>query len=443
METTTSPIFYVKNTESISRRVELSEFWLSQSRLSRVVFVALGFVILTHLQAFAASVGGYVYCDNNQNGSYDIEEGLQVPGLEVKFFQKNSDELITSSTTDNTGKYITNSVPDNTDIDVKVVYQGATYLATDLSSLSAVHIKVICTSTSCGAAPVVLVSKEGDLSCAQTSIKITALASPNEGANYDWIIPNGATDPGDTDSFFASVAGVYIVTVKYNNSDCIASNSITVARDETECCLTITDPDPSVPKSICEGESVRFSVKTNSLPPVEIGWVRFDSEVDDPYIAEDNGKTYLGSTKPSDGFATVTSDNFPAEEGSVRTYYVYACFKYASPFCKGFVKYQVNVLKPKVTATSGLFSCPTSSGQVTAVGVPSEGITPSYKWTGPGSFTSGLQNPTVSVAGSYEVTYSVTKDEKTCVVSDTAVVECCPVNICVPVIIAKTHSGKK
>ncbi|GHB58868.1 hypothetical protein GCM10007390_10590 [Persicitalea jodogahamensis] len=397
---------------------------------------------MVHFQALAASVGGYVYCDKNQNGSYDIGEGLQVPGLEVKFFRKNSDELITSTTTDHTGKYITESVPDNTDIDVKVVYQNATYLATDLSSLSAAHIKVICTSTSCGEAPVVSVNKEGDLSCDQNAIKITASATPSEGANYDWVIPNGADDPGDTDSFFASIAGVYTVTVKYSLNDCIASNSVTVTRDETECCLTISDPAPTDLKAICEGESVNFSVKTDPPPPVEIGWVRFDSEVDDPYTAEGNGKTYLGSAKPSGGFASVASNDFPAVAGSVKTYYVYACFKYASPYCKGFVKYQVDVLKPKVRAMGGSFSCPITSAQLTATGTPEAGVVSSYAWTGPAGFTSDSQNPLVTAAGDYEVTYSVTKGEKTCTVSDTAIIDCCPVGICVPLVIHRTRSGK-
>lgn len=78
-----------------------------------------------------------------------------------------------------------------------------------------------------------------------------------------------------------------------------------------------------------------------------------------------------------------------------------------------------------------------------AMGSPSEGVTSSYSWIGPDNFTSDSQNPTVATAGSYEVTYSLTKDEKTCTASDTSQIDCCPVNVCVPVLIKKTRSGKK
>ncbi|WP_460984246.1 SdrD B-like domain-containing protein, partial [Spirosoma fluminis] len=57
-------------------------------------------------------------------------------------------------------------------------------------------------------------------------------------------------------------------------------------------------------------------------------------------------------------------------------------------------------IPPVVTATGGTVSCTTPSIQLQAT----SSITPStYAWTGPGGFTSTLQNPTVSVAGTYTV----------------------------------------
>ncbi len=411
--------------------------------LFRIVSLVLGLVVLVYHQASATEVGGFVYCDNNHNGSYDDGEGLLVADLEVKVFRKNTDDLIKTAITDDKGKYSANSLPSGSEIDVKVVYEGVTYTSSGTLPLLTAHVKVACKSTDCDQPPSISIIKDGDINCSKTSVMIVASVTPDEGANYDWFIPNGATDPGNAASFSTSVAGTYKVVVKYNSNHCTASSSITIAADETECCLTITNPDPADPKSICEGENVTFLVETDPPPPVEIGWVRFDSEVSDPYTATGNGKTHLVAAKPSGGFASASSDNFPAVDGGIKTYYVYACFKYASPNCKGFVKYQVNVIKPKVMAMGGSFSCPITSGQLSAIGTPAEGVISSYNWTGPGGFTSDSQNPTVSVVGEYKVVYSATKDGKTCTVSDSAVVDCCPVNICVPVIVSKTRMGER
>ena len=124
---------------------------------------------------------------------------------------------------------------------------------------------------------------------------------------------------------------------------------------DTTCHLSITDPVPTI-MSICAGDSVTLSVNATVTPPVEIGWVRFDSEVADPYTATGNGKTYLGADKPSDGMASITTDNFPAVGGQVKTYYVYACFKYASPSCTGFVKHIINVSLPVVSCVPYVLS---------------------------------------------------------------------------------------
>lgn len=191
-------------------------------------------------------------------------------------------------------------------------------------------------------------------------------------------------------------------------------------------CPTITDANPSTTKTICPGTNVTFSAKTTALSPVTIEWVRFNSAVSNPYTATGNGKTSLGSATISNGSATKTSNNFPPVSGQVKTYYVYACLKDATDKCQPFVSHTVEVLKPTVAATGGIINCTDPARQITAQGTisPTAGVNQAYSWTGPAgaTFTPGnnVSNPTVSIAGTYTVTYSVTKNGVTCTATDTA-----------------------
>jgi hypothetical protein len=121
-------------------------------------------------------------------------------------------------------------------------------------------------------------------------------------------------------------------------------------------CPTVTNPNPSTTKTICAGSSVSFSASTTARPGVTIEWVRFNVPVSNPYTATGNGKTILGSSAISSGSASLTSSNFPAVDGQVKSYYVYACLKGATSNCQPFVSYQVDVLKPSVSATGGLLN---------------------------------------------------------------------------------------
>ena len=60
-----------------------------------------------------------------------------------------------------------------------------------------------------------------------------------------------------------------------------------------------------------------------------------------------------------------------------------------------------NISPPDITANGGALTCTVQSVMLTAMS-NTPGVT--YAWTGPGGFSSNLQNPTVSVAGTYNVT---------------------------------------
>ncbi|MES2429423.1 MAG: hypothetical protein V4556_00720, partial [Bacteroidota bacterium] len=55
----------------------------------------------------------------------------------------------------------------------------------------------------------------------------TISVTPTGASNYDWTVPDGATDPGSVSSFQATVGGVYSVSVTLANG-CSASNSATL-----------------------------------------------------------------------------------------------------------------------------------------------------------------------------------------------------------------------
>ena len=60
--------------------------------------------------AQATDVGGYIYCDNNSNGSFDSGEQLKLAGLEVKIYNKGTNTLLKTVTTDANGFYTANPI---------------------------------------------------------------------------------------------------------------------------------------------------------------------------------------------------------------------------------------------------------------------------------------------------------------------------------------------
>ncbi|MEZ0609142.1 SdrD B-like domain-containing protein [Fibrella sp. WM1] len=77
-----------------------------------------------------------------------------------------------------------------------------------------------------------------------------------------------------------------------------------------------------------------------------------------------------------------------------------------------------DITVPVVSATGGQIACQASTIQLAVTSTPSSGV--SYRWTGPGSFTSAVQNPAVSIIGTYTVT--VTNTTNGCAAADTAIV---------------------
>lgn len=431
--------------------------------------------------ALATDVGGRIYCDKSGNNAYNDGEGLT--SIPVRVYNSSTNALLGTATTNSLGSYNLASVANGTPVRIEFTYAGVNYTRTGTSPTSTLNAQLTCT-VSCNCPNNVLSnpSFEGGVSgwsssggnfysgtgyqvCGNNNAFLEATTS---SARF---YQNVNVTPGSTVSLsmwagthrpdldhrlklkFYSSANVLLsstevqvdkdvdfgpipLTQQYFLSGTAPANTSYVQVEGTASgdyikvdlaclqvnCPTVTNPNPSAARTICPGTSVAFSASTTALSPVTIEWVRFDSEVTNPYTATGNGKTVLGSGAINSGSASLSSSNFPAVNGQVKTYYVYACLKGATATCQPWVKYQVDVLRPTVSATGGLLKCVPSTVQITAVGSPTSGVTSAYAWTGPNSFTSASANPSVSAAGTYTVTYSATKSGVTCTATDTAIV---------------------
>ncbi|MDF7819438.1 hypothetical protein P1X15_17605 [Runella sp. MFBS21] len=441
-------------------------------------------LVFTSQLAFATDVTGYVFCDKDGDATYDSGEGLS--GISVVVRNLSTNNVIRTVTTNSNGFYDASPINNGTSVRAEVVYNGITYMATGTSVVANLNVKVTCeASCTCpdnklinpsfengvtgwnssggnfynGTGFEVCGDKNGYLeentdnnnarfwqdvaitpgSTASLSIwagthepslnhyiRLIFYDASNQALNTQQVEVNKDVDFGPYPrTQYYTLSGTAPANTSYVRVEGFASGDY--IKVDAAClnitCPTLTNPNPSAVKTICPNTNVSFSASTTALSPVTIEWVRFNTAVANPYTATGNGKTVLGSGSISNGSASINSNNFPAVDGQVKSYYVYACLKDATDDCQPFVSYQVDVVKPVVSATGGVVKCVPANLQITAVGSPTSGITSSsYSWSGPGGFNSTSQNPSVTAAGTYTVTYSVTKGGVTCTASDTAIV---------------------
>jgi hypothetical protein len=444
------------------------------------ISLLLGLLLMAFAHfSYATDVGGRVYCDKNGSNSYNSGEELTV--VEVKVYNNTTNALLGTVYTNSSGTYNLNPVANGTPVRVELTYNGIKYTKTGTSPLTNLNVQVTCAvNCDCPNNALTNGSFEGNVDgwsfsggnfysgtgyqvCGSNNAYLEENTSANNARFWqDVSITPGSTvslsvwagthrpdldhriklkffDAADqplsggsevqidkdvdvgptplTQRYFltgtAPAGAAYVQVEGTANGDYIKVDLACL----TITCPTVTNPNPVSLKTICAGGTVSFSASTTALSPVTIEWVRFDAAVTNPYTATGNGKTILGSSSISGGSASLSSTNFPVVSGQAKTYYVYACLKGATDNCQPFVSYQVEVLKPSVSATGGVLKCDPATLQISSVGSPTSGT---YSWTGPSNFTSTSQNPSVSIGGTYTVTYSITKGGVTCTASDTA-----------------------
>ncbi len=200
----------------------------------------------------------------------------------------------------------------------------------------------------------------GSLTCTSPSTMISA-TSTTSNVTYAWTGPNGFTS--NIANPTVSTAGTYNVVVTAPNN-CVANGSALVTANTTP-------PTSSLTSGVitCSSNSTQI-INTPSSNATNYAWKgpnNFTSNVQSPTVT--TGGAYNLTVTASNG---CTSTNQ--------------------------ISVTQNTTIPNVTAQGGSIPCGSSSillqGNSTTSGV-------TYAWSGPGGYTSGLQNPLVNIVGTY------------------------------------------
>jgi gliding motility-associated-like protein len=253
----------------------------------------------------------------------------------------------------------------------------ATFSATDAGIYSVV---ITDTATGCSSAsasgtvavnalPTVTVNSP--TVCQGINAVVTAIPSSTGTYTYVWTVPTGATNPGDIDSFIATVSGIYTVVISDTTTGCtslVATSTVTIITNPT---VTVNSP------AICAG-----AVATVTATPSPIGTYSYVWTVP------------VGVTNPGDVATFTTTD--AGVYSVVITDTATGC---SSSSASGTVTVNAN---PTVTVNSPTV-CQGTNAIVTAIPLPAG--TYSYVWTVP----TGATNPgnvasfTATVSGTYSV----------------------------------------
>jgi hypothetical protein len=231
---------------------------------------------------------------------------------------------------------------------------------------------------------VVSASATGTITCIQTTATGTASASGgNGGFTFDW--SNGST--GSPITFTAG--GVYTVTAT-DNQGCTKTSTVTVAAN------------------IIQPNAVATAGGTLSCAQTTVSVNGTGSST---------GTNISYSWTTTDGHIVSGTNNINAVVNQAGTYElvvtnsVNGCTKSAS------TTVTTTATPPNATAGGGVLTCTNPSINLTGNST-TPGVT--FSWTGPGGFTSGQQNPSVSVSGVY--TLLVTNPANNCTATATATV---------------------
>gem|GEM_PF-1257973 len=214
------------------------------------------------------------------------------------------------------------------------------------------------------AAPTVAASNTGPLTCSLTAATVSATAS--EAVTYRWAGPGGFTSTAA--SFTTSVAGLYSVTVTSANG-CTATANTTLQQDVTVPTVSASNEGPltclitNTTVSAVASEAVTYRwVGPGNFTSTAASFTTSIAGVYSVTVTSANGCTATTST-------TVGQDITPPSG--------------------------------VVAANNGPINCAQPTATV-SVSSTTPGVT--YRWTGPGNFTSTAQSFTTSIAGVYSVT---------------------------------------
>ncbi|MEY4903740.1 MAG: hypothetical protein RLZZ292_1555 [Bacteroidota bacterium] len=234
--------------------------------------------------------------------------------------------------------------------------------------------------------PPVTTAIGGELTCNQNSITLNAAASPST-VTYLWTGPNNFTSTLQNPS--VSNLGTYNVKATNTSNGCSSQYAVSVTSNTVAPTITAVGGQLT-----CSQSSVLLNVTatTQNLTYAWTGPNNFTSTLQNPSVS--NAGTYtVKATNPTNG-CSAQSMAIVTSNGAI----------------------------PTITATGGTLTCIQKEVTLSATS-PATGVT--YAWTGPNNFTSNLQNPIVSLLGTYTIkvsnpTNGCSSESSVSVTSDTA-----------------------
>jgi len=221
----------------------------------------------------------------------------------------------------------------------------------------------------------------GSISCAQPTATLLGSSSIS-GVTYTWVGPCFSNNSQNQQNAVVCAPGAYVLSVTASNG-CMSVASVTVTGSS------------AVPVASATGGAVDCQVSNIVLTASSsIGGSSYDWKGPGSFVSSAQNPSV---SLPGDYTVTVT----------------------ASPGCTATAIATVadNRQLPDVSATGGVLPCVPSSLVLQGMSGTSGVI---YSWTGPNSFTSGIQQPTVNSTGIYTLT--ATNPANACTATATAIV---------------------
>ena len=220
------------------------------------------------------------------------------------------------------------------------------------------------------AAPIANATSPGDLTCS-SPVQTLSGGGSSTGANftYQWTASNGGNIVSGGTTLFPVInaCGTYTLVVTNTSNGCTNTASVSVVCDQTPPDLAASNNGPFT----CTQTSVTINA-SSSTSGLSFLWTGpgFSSNLQNVPVSQP-GTYSVVATNPSNGCSraaqtVVLSDNTPPAANS---------------------------------SADGPLTCADTLVQLT--GSPSGNF--SYAWTGPGGFTSSLQNPVATSAGTYHL----------------------------------------